>query len=376
MRAQHSLHWAWFLESKRAIFARIPELPGIVLSDLKDGGFNVKTVVEGARRVLQSSDLLQLSTSENAESLTSAAYVHSKSTGSLHYLAMVNFPKGASFDWHRLKFQCPCKQSLMGKGSGVCVHALSIVFCVYWVQHLKSKLPRWASSTDSLGPRSRSVFKHEPRFVLLSSPHQAIQFAWFQGFEERKSEYGGTVQTFMFDVKTATTPKFRATSWSKAKEKLVDLLTSHGVIHPPPQLLPAASTPGIFDIAAPPTTAAAPAALPPAKVGRMCSKCTRPMLGHKRGAACPPQPSACTTDPPIASSQPPIASAEPSGEVTCRMCGEASSTHERGVERCFGPNGQLLVEEETVGVSRKSLSRRFPPPKLGIELRRSLRRRN
>ena len=76
----------------------------------------------------------------------------------IHNLASVIIPLGVSpFCWTTLKFLCPCKHNLLGRGSGVCVHGLSILLAIYLVQNLKPKLPRWASSGDSLGPRSVSI---------------------------------------------------------------------------------------------------------------------------------------------------------------------------------------------------------------------------
>lgn len=283
MTAQNDLLWGWFLGTKRALFQSIPVIPELVLADISVGGFNVKTITDGARRVLQSCDILRLSTSQGEHSLTAAAYVHSKSAGSLHYLASVTIPLGVSpFCWTTLQFLCPCKHNLLGRGTGVCVHGLSILLAIYLVQNLKPKLPRWASSGDSLGPRSVSIFRDDARFGLLTSSPLAIQYAWFQGFKERKKEYGGTTQHFIFDIQTK--PNHKTTSWPRAEVMLLSTLERYGELHRPPQLSSLISQPSAAALSVAPTT---PASTPPAPlpVRRRSSTAKRPRGRVSEGAA-------------------------------------------------------------------------------------------
>jgi len=348
MAAQTDILHRWFLTQKQAIFSTIPKLPSVVLEPLTTGGFVTKTIVEGAKRVIQSSDVLNMASSQSEHSLKVAAYIHSKGTGSLHYLASVIFPTAAPFAWEALSLFCTCKQNRMGKGSA-CVHSVAIVVCVYFIQNLSDRLPRWASSVDSLGPRSRSIFRDSPRVQLLLSSALTRQYAWFQDFEFRQPEFGDTVQSFRFDLESKK--PHQTSSWKIASARLNSSLLADGIIHPPPQLatftpvqevppqssiplsLPSRSQPKSTgspeenSLSASPLSSDAQQSRSGPKT-QLCSKCKGPRRGHKRGMACPQTPSAQTTDPVVQSA--PDEAVQPEHQVN-RKRGARGSTKDTQV---------------------------------------------
>lgn len=311
--ATNRLLWDYFLRGKQEILKSTTSIPLTIYENSSLADSPSSTILKGAKRVVQSCDLLGLTFSETDELLMLRAWVHSKMKGKTNYLSEVTLTKGSDcFSWKETKFSCKCKKG-ESEEDNRCVHAVSLLFVAQLVQNLKPTLPNWATSKFSLGQRGRMLASENARFKLLLEDDLAIQYAWFL-FEHRMKEFS-SVQEFIL------TNRKKTTSLVKAKQALS---VAGARIH--------------FSALIPMAEDSSPP--PKQRKQSRCRKCGEPRRGHKRGA-CPasspssssPQPQNQAASTPSAEVELPEQDAEPSTKKRRPRCTQKPSKHRQSKRR-------------------------------------------